>query len=81
MNKFINYLIVLSIIISYVQMPILIAICFKQICWNFSENKIDVEFSKLHKNFQKSERKRVRVRERRERVTERDRETESIRWN
>lgn len=54
-------------------MPILIAICFKQICWKFSENKIDVEFSKLHRNFQKSERKRVRLRERshRKRETER----------
>ena len=80
MNKFINHLIILSIIVSYVQMPILIAICFKQICWNFSENKIDIELSKLHRNFQKSERKRVRVRKI-ESLKKRERETESIRWN
>lgn len=59
-------------------MPILIAICFKQICWKFSGNKIDVEFSKLHRNFKNSERKRVRLRER-ESQEERDRETESTR--
>lgn len=49
----------------------LIAICFKQLGWNFSENKIDIEFYRLHRNFQKSE--RVRVRE-----TETQKEKEKI---
>ena len=55
-NKFYYLIIILSIIVSYVKMSVLIAICFKQLGWNFLENKIDIEFYRLHRNFQKSER-------------------------